>query len=153
MSEIRKRCAARLVVLDSYGRVLLFRYAWKPGESFWATPGGGLEDGETFDDAAQREAAEELGIAGGALKFLWERSTEFTFKEQLILQQEKFFLLQGELSSLLHDVERAHNEEGIREVRWWTVRELETTEETVFPENLAEELCRTVTGQRVLASR
>jgi hypothetical protein len=40
------RRAARLVVVDLRNRVLLFQYARLTGEKFWATPGGGLEDGE-----------------------------------------------------------------------------------------------------------
>ena len=44
------------------GRVPLFRHAGSHGRSFWATPGGGLEDGERFEQAACREASEELGV-------------------------------------------------------------------------------------------
>jgi 8-oxo-dGTP diphosphatase len=56
MMEVRT--VARLVVLDADQRVLLFRHVDGHGRAFWATPGGGLEPGET---AAQLHRAE--GIA------------------------------------------------------------------------------------------
>lgn len=140
MNELKQRRAARLIVLDEQGRLLLFRYAWKPGESFWATPGGGLEDDETFEEAALREAAEELGVAGGRLTFLWERLADFRFIDQPIRQQEKFFLIEANVRPSLIGVEGAHLQEGILDARWWTLVELEAASETVFPEDIVARL-------------
>lgn len=49
------RSAARLVVADRDRRILLLQYQDEHGP-WWATPGGGLEAGESFEDAARREA-------------------------------------------------------------------------------------------------
>lgn len=62
MMEPDLRRASRLILLDGQRRVLLFRHARTNGADFWAPPGGGLESGETFEQAACREACEELGI-------------------------------------------------------------------------------------------
>jgi 8-oxo-dGTP pyrophosphatase MutT (NUDIX family) len=58
--------SARLLILDEANRVLLFRFVYKrgplAGQDFWGTPGGGVEDGETLEQAAVRELVEETGL-------------------------------------------------------------------------------------------
>jgi ADP-ribose pyrophosphatase YjhB (NUDIX family) len=142
MTVLKYRRSARLIVLDQEGKVLLFRHARSNGESFWAPPGGGLEDGETFEDAAGREAWEELGAAGVTLRFLWERMTDFIYFDHPVHQQERFFLMEGSLPGLLVGVQGVHEREGILEMRWWDRAELESTKEPVFPEELAAELMK-----------
>ena len=44
------RRSARVILADSAERLLLFQ-----SEDFWFTPGGGIEPGETLEQAAIRE--------------------------------------------------------------------------------------------------
>ena len=134
------RQAARLLVIDPENSVLLFKYE-DDGRKWWATPGGGLEGGETFEQAAVREAAEELAVTR-TVKPLWCRNVEFGFRGQSIRQVEQYFLLQVSRDDVALGgvVEHAHRREGIVAARWWSLEEIETTSEHVFPEDLCERL-------------
>jgi ADP-ribose pyrophosphatase YjhB (NUDIX family) len=52
-----------LAVVRRSGRILLARRSVPPGVGLWGYPGGLLELGETVQACAQRELAEETGIA------------------------------------------------------------------------------------------
>ena|SRR5690554_1384315 len=52
--------AASVLLKDPAGRVLLVRHAY--GLRRWTLPGGIVEPDETMEDAAVREAREEIGV-------------------------------------------------------------------------------------------
>jgi ADP-ribose pyrophosphatase YjhB (NUDIX family) len=57
-AELTVRAVAGVAVRDRDGQVLLMR---RQTENTWGIPGGGLEPGESWSDAALRECAEETG--------------------------------------------------------------------------------------------
>lgn len=58
--EKRPRIAAAVIVDN--GRVLLVRRRVKEGSLSWQLPAGGIEDGETAEQAAARETKEATGL-------------------------------------------------------------------------------------------
>ena len=62
MSERKPRPASRILLTDPAGRVLLFRFTPDDRPPFWCTPGGALDPGESYEQAARRELREETGL-------------------------------------------------------------------------------------------
>lgn len=60
-----------IIVRD--GAVLMIQRRQKEGELLWAFVGGAVEDGETPEEAAVREVAEEVGLTVKAERVLGER--------------------------------------------------------------------------------
>lgn len=67
--------AVGLVVKDN-NIVLMHRF--KDGREYWVFPGGGVEEGETTEEAMKREIQEELSLAVEESKLLFELYNEFT---------------------------------------------------------------------------
>ncbi|MFC9918983.1 NUDIX hydrolase [Agromyces binzhouensis] len=63
--------AAGAVITDDDGRVLLVRRGAAPQRGRWSVPGGRLEPGESFADAAAREVLEETGLRVVVGRELW----------------------------------------------------------------------------------
>ena len=140
--EPTPRRAARLVVIDpDSGAVLLFQYE-DSGRRWWATPGGALEGDESFEEAASREAAEELAVSSGTYVPLWQRTVEFPFRGTAFRQEEQYFLLRIPPGDIVlgEQVRETHRLEGIIATRWWSIEEIETTSEQVFPEDLPQRM-------------
>ena len=134
------RRAGRVVVLDPDGRVLLLRYDDEPpGGRHWATPGGGLNPGESYAAAASRELAEETGWADVALLGEIHRQVRtMQHGRRTVRQHERLFLARTDRACReLGDVAAMHASDGIAAWRWWTLAELDTTAEVVWPAGLA----------------
>lgn len=142
------RTAARLLLFDESGRVLLFRHNDGQGREFWATPGGGLEAGETAEQAGRREATEELGAAEVDLVLLWTGHSEFAFANRRVSQTEIFFLVRRHSEILGPEVRKLHEGEGITEIRWWSLGEIESAQEPIFPSDLATRVRQHTFGER-----
>ena len=146
VDEIR-RCA-KVLVVDEHHRVLLFSGfdRTKPELAPWWFPvGGALEAGETTSDAAVRETREETGLEiadPGPVVFTRRFSWEF---EGSHYDQEEWFYFVRTTSFELSPQGWTDTENAtIVDWRWWSIDELRTTQSTVFPETLADELERLV---------
>ncbi len=141
------RRAGRVVVLDPGDRVLLLRYDEDPPAGrHWATPGGGLNPGESYAAAARRELAEETGWDDIALLGEIHRHVRLiTYEGGVRRQRERLFLARtGQVRRRLGDVAAMHASDGITAWRWWTLPELDTTAELVWPRGLAALIRRTL---------
>jgi 8-oxo-dGTP pyrophosphatase MutT (NUDIX family) len=138
----RARRTARVLLVSSDDRVLLLRGGdpQRPeAGTWWFTPGGELEPGETPAQAARRELAEETGLDHDEMgPVVLQRATEFQFDGVVYEQAEDYFLVRTEPfevdSSRWTLVEIA----TVVEHRWWPLNDLRTTDATIYPEGLPE---------------
>jgi 8-oxo-dGTP pyrophosphatase MutT (NUDIX family) len=142
--EYPTRLAGRVIAIDPAGQVLLFRYDDPPPKGVhWATPGGGVEKDEDFYQAACRELTEETGWTDVAVApgVVHEHATVFWWSpaQQLIRQTDHYFI--GRVPDErrpLGEVAAMHVSDGIAASRWWTLAELDATDENVYPPSLAD---------------
>jgi 8-oxo-dGTP pyrophosphatase MutT (NUDIX family) len=136
---LRIRRAARLIVLDPQARALMFRYDVPGRDPFWVTAGGECEPDESFEQAARRELLEETGITADPGPEIARMTPEFiTVEGEPVQADERFFLVrvaEARVDTSRHtELEQAL----MTQHRWFTLAELESWPEAVFPVNLAD---------------
>ena len=137
------RRAARVVLVDRADRTLLLRGSdpARPGLRWWFTPGGGLNDGETTAEGAARELFEETGLRITPDELgvpFWHQVTHFSFDNRNYRQEQDFYLLRVAEWQVDTAGLEPEEKETIDGHRWWSAAELDATDETVYPENLAD---------------
>lgn len=144
------RWSIRALVIDEAGRTLLAQFGDdRTGQRWWVPPGGGIEAGEDDLACAHRELLEEVGrddLPVGPC--IGRRGGTFAMGGQWFTQYERWYL-----SRCRHfDVDRALvarlREEGIRDMQWWSVEELEAEQVRTGPRDLAGLLRRLQDGHR-----
>ena len=142
---IPHRRAARVILFDEEDRVLLVRGhdADNPERSWWFTVGGGVEDGETSQEAALREVFEETGIQLKQKELVGpiaRRQAIFDFKSLVARQDEEIFWARVQAQPLSNSHWTPEEQRVIDEYRWWDLHELKkyAKNHEVYPRSLGD---------------
>jgi double-stranded uracil-DNA glycosylase len=135
-SGLPVRQGVRALVLDPAGRTLLNRFDFMHGP-VWAPPGGGVDPGESDEQALRRELQEECGLRDVEVgPLLWTRTHWFADMAGWGGQTERHFLVRGPAFEPAPEVDLAA--EGTSELRWFGLGELDAVE--TAPRSLGEYL-------------
>jgi len=132
-----ERTASRVLLLSPKQRVLILRLEPELEAPFWVTPGGGIDEGETIQDAALRELYEEVGRDDLDLgPCIWRRTAEFSWGDRRVVQDEHVFLVT--VAREFEPVFVHLDAEPITGSAWMSEGDIRSLTEVVYPEQLAD---------------
>ncbi|CAB4687197.1 MAG: NUDIX domain-containing protein [Actinobacteria bacterium] len=146
-----RRRAARVVVLDPLDRILLINASdplHRNGPGWWEIPGGGIDHGESTEEAARRELWEEAGIAEAEIgPCVWFQRVQFSFGGWHFDQDEWVHIARCEGVSEGPQGLEALEVLAFGEQRWWTLEDLLEHQPRTIPYRMAEFLPHVIGGQ------
>ncbi|MFZ3180027.1 MAG: NUDIX domain-containing protein, partial [Methylocystis silviterrae] len=133
------------LIVDQDDDVLLMRYAGGltphflalGHHHFWATPGGAVMEGESFESALRREVYEETGLTvldpGPVVA---TREFPMEIGDDWHQAVERYYLIRTERFAVeprdLTEEEKIH----VLGWRWWSADEIAVSHDLIFPEGL-----------------
>ena len=117
--EIVYKRSRSVAIVVRNGKILMERVVYF-GREFYTVPGGGIEEGETPEQAAIRELQEECGLDGKiirplAVQYKLDGSAEYSFEVEVAEEQEA---ITG------YDPEESTENPPLKEVLWLRLDEI-----------------------------
>jgi 8-oxo-dGTP pyrophosphatase MutT (NUDIX family) len=151
-----ERDAVRVVLADAGGRILLF-HVLTPDEApdgWWELPGGGIDPGESYLEAAIREIREETGLAldpGQVGPPSWRRDSTWRSRGLRRLQHEVVVLARvpSDRPEVVDGGRTQQEVEDYVTARWGRPAEIALSRERFYPGRLPELLPAFLAGESI----
>ena len=137
--KVRRRASALLISPEN--RLFLFKFEFAfldHGKSIWVTPGGGIEEGETFEIGLQRELFEELGLDVTIAKpHMYFRKMPFISKSgEEFISDERYYVVKVPDEKVLFENMSAGERRLTKDGKWWSIDDIRSSCEEFFTDDL-----------------
>jgi len=142
MAVRAQRPSARILLVDRSsgapgGHVLLFRFTPDDRPPFWVTPGGAVDPGEGFKQAARRELREEVGLDRDCGAQVAARLVEFVTIEGVAVEaDERYFRIDLDGCTVDPSGHTDLERRVMQSWRWFTRAEIAAWPEPIYPLDL-----------------
>lgn len=148
--------SARALLIDPDGRVLMMKLAGRrivdPAAllrpTFWVTPGGSLEAGESFADGLRRELREETGLEIDDIgRHVWISDKELDIAGERVLTRAHVYALRVPAFEPVVRTLTPEEADSFRGFKWWAPDEIAASRESFIPRDLADLLRPLIAGE------
>ena len=106
---------------------------------WWEIPGGGIDPGESFEEAAAREIVEETGITEFELgPCIWTQQVQYTFAGMYFDSDERIHVAWCEGGEFRPQGLEFFEALAFRAARWWDVGDLLEATDPLLPPRMRE---------------
>lgn len=139
-----QRPAARILLVNRDGHVLMFRFTPADRAPIWCTPGGAVDPGESYEAAARRELWEEVGLDIDCGTEVAQRTVDFrTFEGVDVTADERYFRVDIDTCEVSAGALTALEQRVLDRHHWFSAADLADWPETLYPQDLAAMLAAT----------
>ncbi len=103
---------------------------------FWCTLGGGIDKGESIEQAAVRELYEEAGLAPGEIELgpvVWHSAVDLMLKGKLTRLDESFIVARTKQNNVALHMPTEDEKQVVKKLQWFSLENIKKCSDVIFP--------------------